>query len=52
MIAGSAAEPSVGQTNMHRGNRMFLILGLAAKRNVRSERDAMEWVEALGDTEG
>jgi hypothetical protein len=25
---------------------------LAAKRNVRSERDAMEWVEALGDTEG
>jgi len=25
---------------------------LAAKKNVRSERDAMEWVEALGDTEG
>ena len=25
---------------------------LAAKRIVRSERDAMAWVEALGDTEG
>lgn len=25
---------------------------LAAKRIIRSERDAMSWVEALGDTEG
>jgi len=25
---------------------------LAAKRIVRSEREAMAWVEALGDTEG
>ena len=25
---------------------------LAAKRIIRSERDAMAWVEALGDTEG
>ena len=25
---------------------------LAAKKIVRSERDAMAWVEALGDTEG
>jgi hypothetical protein len=25
---------------------------LAAKRNVRSERDAMAWVEALGNAEG
>jgi hypothetical protein len=25
---------------------------LAAKRIVRSERDAMAWVEALGDTDG
>jgi hypothetical protein len=25
---------------------------LAAKKIIRSERDAMSWVEALGDTEG
>ena len=25
---------------------------LAAKKIIRSERDAMTWVEALGDTEG
>ena len=25
---------------------------LAAKKIIRSERDAMAWVEALGDTEG